>query len=364
MLRSSRLLLPSGAGDGRGWIDAEVEQDEVSGGVSGPKEREQQPAEDGGGGGGANTAAGEAFVGAGSDNRDVYEPVDIQGQEVTGVWVHQPGPGCASHRLEPRKGREGRASTELLHGEAVGWSQSSSLAANSLQQQGGVGIDDDEPDGHKAHRRGKIQRGLKKVGHLLKSPKAGSPNSSVEHRLPTPGPGLPLVAERGSEPGKDGLGEVSYGDVRKDGAADAASPWKEKAKGRKEAAIGILKHVGNSAQNNLRKVLSAKASKPERGKGEAVPEAAPPDSSSDEEESTPPGERRYVVDGVPISPSSTGGAPDPGAPSASEEAAGKPSSPAQPTQADGLGAISPPAAEGVLSRPPSRKVSFRSAEGL
>ncbi|CAA7408359.1 unnamed protein product [Spirodela intermedia] len=346
-----------------GATSNKVEQDEVSGGVRGAKEREQQPPEDGGDG--PNAVADAASTSAGAGKGDVYEPVDILGQETTGVWVHRPGPGCASRRLELRRGREGLSNTELLQGEAVVWSQSSSLAANTLQQQGEVGSDDDEPDGHKAHHFGKIQRGLRKVGHLLKSPKGGNPHSSAEHPLPTPNPGLRTVTEGGSEPGKGGLGEASSGDVRKGSAVDAPIPGKEKAKGRKEAAICILRQVGNSAQNNLRKVLSAKGPKPDRGKEEVDPEAAPADSSTEEESLTSPGERGFVVDGVPMGAvfPSTRSAADPGSPSANG-AAGKPSSPPQPTQADGHRAVSPPAAEGDLSRPPSRKVSFRSAEGV
>ncbi|CAA6671268.1 unnamed protein product [Spirodela intermedia] len=144
------------------------------------KEREQQPPEDGGDG--PNAVADAASTSAGAGKGDVYEPVDILGQETTGVWVHRPDRLCL-RRLELRRGREGLSNTELLQGEAVVWSQSSSLAANTLQQQGEVGSDDDEPDGHKAHHFGKIQRGLRKVGHLLKSPKGGNP--TVQRNTPS-----------------------------------------------------------------------------------------------------------------------------------------------------------------------------------
>ena len=38
---------------------------------------------------------------------DNYEPIDIKGQQETGVWVHHPG-SEVSQRWEPRKGKSRR----------------------------------------------------------------------------------------------------------------------------------------------------------------------------------------------------------------------------------------------------------------
>ncbi|XP_078445800.1 C2 domain-containing protein At1g53590-like isoform X2 [Wolffia australiana] len=160
---------------------------------------------------------------------DVFERLDIQGQQEEGIFVHRPGLGCDSHRWEPRRGRKSRHSAEL-QGEAVALvspSRDSPAGSSSLQSgEASSGDEDESPREHKAHRKlEKIQRGLKKMGDLL----VKSPRES---------PGAPSVGE--SEGGAAGN--------------------ETKSKGRRDSAIGALKQVGSSAQSNLRKVLSKRAS--------------------------------------------------------------------------------------------------------
>ena len=50
----------------------------------------------------------------------MFEPVDIEGQEKTGLWIHQLVAACPSpsRRWEPSRGKEGQEGNQL-HGEVI-----------------------------------------------------------------------------------------------------------------------------------------------------------------------------------------------------------------------------------------------------
>ena len=180
------------------------------------KEKEEQLAEDG-------SAASKT---GGQDDRDVYEPVDIEGQEKTGVWIHQPGAGCPSRRWEPRRGKEAQQGNEL-QGEVMA---DFSRCSSSTTEHNDDDRDELAPDKKSGRGKlGKMRKGLKqKMGKLIKSPR--KPSKSPEHF------------------------ESSI-------PAEIQSPEMDKARGRKDRAMGMLRQVSDSAQNGLRKVLSSKVVK-------------------------------------------------------------------------------------------------------
>ncbi|KAK8914457.1 C2 domain-containing protein [Platanthera zijinensis] len=102
---------------------------------------------------------------------DEFEPINIEGQEKTGLWVHRPGKNV-SQTWEPRKGRSRRA-TET-----------------DLQPEGNEGIDspnsegsgsDENVNGKKLRRRGTIGRGIQKLSSLFqRSPKKHNPRETKE----------------------------------------------------------------------------------------------------------------------------------------------------------------------------------------
>ena len=56
----------------------------------------------------------------GEDDGDVFEPVDIEGQEKTGLWIQQPVAAypSPSRRWEPSRGKESQKGNQL-HGEVI-----------------------------------------------------------------------------------------------------------------------------------------------------------------------------------------------------------------------------------------------------
>uniref|UniRef100_A0A1D1YGC2 C2 domain-containing protein At1g53590 n=2 Tax=Anthurium amnicola TaxID=1678845 RepID=A0A1D1YGC2_9ARAE len=231
-----------------------------------------------------------------------YEPINIEGQDTTGIWVHHPG-SDVSQRWQPRKGRERHPDAELLREDNDCTDSRRSVVSGS--QHSDSSSNDGNPDGHKVHSFGTIRKGVKKVGSLFhRSPRSESPNDSVDP-LPTLRPNLRGMGER-SVSVKLVLDENVSGDIGKDHAGLAKkSPGKEEpdspGKGHtKEMAKSILKHVGKSA-HHLKSVLSRKGSKSKKGKGHHEDVDSPcSDSSSGEESPTSSKEHVFLVDGVSL----------------------------------------------------------------
>ncbi|XP_020575196.1 C2 domain-containing protein At1g53590-like [Phalaenopsis equestris] len=93
---------------------------------------------------------------------DEFEPINIEGQEKTGLWVHRPGKDV-SQTWEPRKGRSRRVSETELQPQC-------SEALDSLIPEGSGS--DENVDGKKISRRRTIGRRLQKLGsYFQRSPK-------------------------------------------------------------------------------------------------------------------------------------------------------------------------------------------------
>lgn len=92
---------------------------------------------------------------------DSYEPIDVEGQRETGIWVHHPGPEVAQV-WEPRKGKN-RVSKE---GEFL----SSSIRVEPYPNDSSS--TDESVEGSKPKSRNPVKRGFHKVGSLFsRSPK-------------------------------------------------------------------------------------------------------------------------------------------------------------------------------------------------
>lgn len=108
---------------------------------------------------------------------DEFEPINIEGQEKTGLWVHRPGKDV-SQTWEPRKGRSRRS------------------AETDLQPEGNEGIDspnsegsgsDENVNGKKLRRHGTIGRGIQKLSSLFqRSPKKHSPRETKKEAIRSP----------------------------------------------------------------------------------------------------------------------------------------------------------------------------------
>ncbi|XP_047333884.1 C2 domain-containing protein At1g53590-like [Impatiens glandulifera] len=199
---------------------------------------------------------------------DKFEPIDIDGQDETGIWVHQPGSEIPQI-WEPRKGRRsGHLDPQTnVEGNEMGSFQSGSPREGSST--------DESMEGNKEQSKNKIMRGLQKIGGVFnRSNTKKDYSSSVIDEVVPPSPhvnlkpvnrknvNLKLVVDKSDLPPS-----VSSSD-------DKASPEGEREKNMK----GIIKHAGKSAARSLKHVLSRKGSKLN---GEAVGEVSVDGGDSD-----------------------------------------------------------------------------------
>ncbi|KAL2466711.1 C2 domain-containing protein [Abeliophyllum distichum] len=95
---------------------------------------------------------------------DKFEPIDIEGQRKTGIWIHQPGSEVAQ-LWEPRKGKIRHLETHHLDGRAQ------AEGGDPIGSRGSTSSSDESVDGNKPHSTNPIRKGLRKL-------------SSVFHRSP------------------------------------------------------------------------------------------------------------------------------------------------------------------------------------
>ncbi|KAL6975558.1 acetolactate synthase [Sarracenia purpurea var. burkii] len=91
---------------------------------------------------------------------DKFEPIDIEGQQETGIWVHHPGSGV-SQIWKPRKGRS-RICDEKVHGE----SSAKSTASGSYNNESSS-TDESHECSNKGKRPNKVLRGFYKIGSFF-----------------------------------------------------------------------------------------------------------------------------------------------------------------------------------------------------
>ncbi|XP_057474201.1 C2 domain-containing protein At1g53590-like [Actinidia eriantha] len=189
---------------------------------------------------------------------DKLEPIDVEGQQETGIWAHQPG-SEVSQILEPRKGRN-----RLLNAQVHG----------SFNNNGNSSTDESQ-EGNKGNQPNKVKRGLKKIGSLVcRNPQKDDTSSRIEEPLPSPLPnlkavsasdiGVKLVMEDNqlSAPShvKDPKSEGTEGPEGRGQESPSKSHVKDKAK-------SIFKHARKSA-HDVKHKLSHKLSKKFRGESE------------------------------------------------------------------------------------------------
>ncbi|XP_052177984.1 C2 domain-containing protein At1g53590 isoform X2 [Diospyros lotus] len=223
---------------------------------------------------------------------DKFEPIDIQGQQETGIWVHQPG-SEVSQIWEPRKGRSRLLDSHIARESAPSNNDSSST--------------EDSPEGNKGQPPNKVARGLQKIGSLFhRKYKQGDTSKGIDEPLPSPRANLKAVNSK--ETGVNLIVEDSpslsspVGVPKAEGiespeGSDQESPHK---KGVKDKAKSILKHAGRSA-SNVKHAFSGKGSKKSRrGSGSEATGSNSPGSKSSDEECLQPQIYASKIDGTPV----------------------------------------------------------------
>ncbi|PRQ30780.1 putative C2 domain-containing protein [Rosa chinensis] len=206
---------------------------------------------------------------------DNYEPIDVEGQKETGIWVHHPG-SEVSQTWEARKGKGRRLSTQI-QGEPNGSSVT----------------DETQDDKHPMQS---VRRGLRKLGSVFqKNPKKEDNSCSFTESVQspvTPRVNLRAINEKDIAVKYVVEDEIS-GKVSKEGASSSGesssgSPGKGKVKG---MAKSFFKH----AERSVKHALSRKGSRKSQTDSCEREIIAGSDSSDDDD--TPPSP---IVEMIPV----------------------------------------------------------------
>lgn len=192
---------------------------------------------------------------------DEFEPVNIEGQEKTGIWVHHPGSDVAQ-TWEPRKGRS-RHSDMKLHRESDECTESPrSTTSNKTDDE----ISDE--DGKHVRRIKNLGRGLRKFGSLVhRSVKSESTRKEGEEAIPPRQPNIRAVGQKE----KTVKLVVDDSSIRNRGEYKAANGSFSPEKGEPESprVRDRAKNMIKQSAHSLKNVLSRKGDKRD-GSSEAV----------------------------------------------------------------------------------------------
>ncbi|KAL7218521.1 hypothetical protein ACSBR2_011728 [Camellia fascicularis] len=179
---------------------------------------------------------------------DNFEPIDIEGQRETGIWVHHPG-SEVSQIWEPRKGRN-RLLDSQIHGEGsdcIGSVKSSASGSYNNESSS----TDESQECSKGNRPNKMMRGIHKIGSVFHRRNSKSKKEDMscmmEDLVPSPQPNLKAVNVK----------TIGVNFILDDNLSAPSPVTVEKMKGTespdrhvmKGMAKNILKHAGNSARN-------------------------------------------------------------------------------------------------------------------
>lgn len=191
---------------------------------------------------------------------DNFEPINIEGQKETGIWVHHPG-SEVSQTWEARRGKSRRLDTEIQR-EPIG-STGSSISAPP-KPQNNSSSSDENPDDKRSMKT--VRRGLRKIGSVFHRSSKMEDNSS-QFRESDPSPHVNIRAVNEKEIGvrfvvEDDLPGLASAKPQKDAASSSGgsgpdSPGKGNMKDR---AKSLFKHAEKSARS-LKQVLSRKGSR-------------------------------------------------------------------------------------------------------
>ncbi|CAB4277167.1 unnamed protein product [Prunus armeniaca] len=211
---------------------------------------------------------------------DHFEPIDIEGQKETGIWVHHPG-SEVSQTWETRKGKSRRLNTRI-HGEANGADGHNSVTSGT-QVNDGSNTDENPED---RHPMASFRRGMHKIFH--RHSKKEDNSSSFTEAVQTPRVNLRAINEK--EAGvklvvEDNVLVPPSGKVSKEGALSSGES------GSDSPGKGKVKSFFRNAEKSVKRALSKKGSRKSQADSCAVSEReilAGSNSSDDESLPSPP----------------------------------------------------------------------------
>lgn len=188
---------------------------------------------------------------------DKFEPIDIDGQQQTGIWVHHPG-SDVSQTWEPRKGKGRRLDTQICK-EADDVVGSINSAASGPYPNESSSTDENA----EGSKRNSVRRGLKKLGSVFhRNPRTENHSGNLGGPIPSPHANLKAVNKK--EIGVNFIMDDNIcGDpqlkVSKGSSPEASGPDSPSKGSAKGVAKSILKHAGKSARS-IKSALSRKGS--------------------------------------------------------------------------------------------------------
>jgi hypothetical protein len=242
---------------------------------------------------------------------DNFEPINIEGQQETGVWVHHPG-NEVCQTWEPRKGKNRRLDTEI-RGEPNDISDNcnNSTVSESLNN------DSSSPDDNAEdkHRMKTVRKGLHKIGSVFRrSQKKYDRSNSIPEEAPSPHDNIRSVNAPKAVGVKfvmdDNIGGFPTGKIQVEGGSPEGSgsgPDSPAKRDVKDMAKNIYKHAEKSARS-LKHVLSRKTRKSKGDSAATVEEIENEFDSSDDESLSvqSPIDERTPVFSQAIAPSNIG----------------------------------------------------------
>jgi len=191
---------------------------------------------------------------------DNYEAIKIEGQEKTGVWIHQPG-SEVPQMWEPRKGKSRRLDTEIQR-------EPNDISGCNSTVSGSLNNDSSSPDDNAEdkHRMKTVRKGLHKIGSVFRRSRKMDDNSGpIAQDFPSPrdnirsvnaskGVGVKFVMD-------DNIAGFPTGKIQVEGGStEGSGPDSPAKRDIKDKAKNIFKHAEKSACS-LKHVLSRKSRK-------------------------------------------------------------------------------------------------------
>ncbi|XP_059662796.1 C2 domain-containing protein At1g53590 isoform X2 [Cornus florida] len=241
---------------------------------------------------------------------DKFEPIDVEGQQVTGIWVHQPG-SEASHIWEPRKGKSRLLDAQIPSAGSNPNGSFKSTASGSYNNDSSS--NDESLEGNKGRPKNSVRRGLRRISSLFhRSSKQEDNSSSIVESVPSPHANLKatnakqigvkfIVEDNLCTPSSVNVPETEGLDSS--GRSEPESPGKRQVK---DMAKSIMRHAEKSARG-IKHAFSRKGSRKTQGDPGliVIERGLPVVYDSSDEESLPSSTCIPVVDVVPVFPSPT-----------------------------------------------------------
>ncbi|CAN6694048.1 unnamed protein product [Malus baccata var. baccata] len=236
---------------------------------------------------------------------DHFEPIDIDGQKETGIWVHHPG-SEVSQTWEARKGKGRRLNTQI-QGEPNGNGIGSQVNDTSTT--------DENPEDKR--RMASVRRGLHKIGSVFHRNSKEDNSCTFKEPLETPRVNLREVNENNIGVRyvvEDGLCSSPSGKTNSKGGALSSGESGSDSPGKgnvKDMAKSLYKSAGRSVKHALSRKGSRKSQADPRAVSEK--EILADSTSSDDDDSLPPPFVEMIPvpsKAIPCSPDIDSGVPE------------------------------------------------------